>query len=168
MAVKYRRPSTVLRRPSFGRRRSTLRGSPGLLIVAAACVGVTNIGCGPDIYLLTANLAAESGSPEFFQVELCVDGSCQRPFPVEGADLRPAGDAFALPSNLDSGGEVTIEVNLTDADGDIHPAAGAMELESFRPNGAFTRPRCAVADLIVGDGVVSRAPEGLFPPRPDR
>jgi hypothetical protein len=134
-----------------------------LLIVAC---GGTDIGCGGDIYLLTAEAAKLAGADDF-DIRVCVDGHCTGGA-IAAAGAQPPNDTKAFESGRSDGGEAMIEIEATTADGVVHMAAGVVELDTYRPNGLLRAPRCAVANITIVDGEVRNAPPGLLPSVADR
>ena len=135
----------------------------GVLIVAC---GGTSIGCGGDIYLLTAEAAKLAGADDF-DIRVCVDGLCTGG-PITAASAHAANDSLSFDTGRSDGGDATIEIEATTADGVVHTASGIVDLDTYRPNGLFRAPVCAVANITIVDGEVRNAPPGLLPSVEDR
>lgn len=132
----------------------------GVLIVAC---GGTSIGCGPDIYMLTAEAAKLAGADDF-DIQVCVDGYCSGG-PIRAAGAHAADDTLSFESGRSEAGDVIVEIESTTTDGVVHTASGTVDLDRFRPNGLLRAPVCAVANITIVDGEVRKAEPNTFPPR---
>jgi hypothetical protein len=131
-----------------------------LLIVAC---GGTNIGCGGDIYMFTAEAAKLAGADDF-DIQVCVDSHCTGG-PIRAAGAQAANDTLSFESGRSEAGDVIVEIEATTTDGVVHTAFGTVDLDRFRPNGLLRAPVCAVADVTIVDGEVRNAEPDTFPPR---
>jgi hypothetical protein len=98
---------------------------------------------------------------EDFTLRVCIEGDCQSLQVTDASSYAWLG----MPLNSEVSGGVSVEVTISSENGN-KTATGNIELENFRPNGAFCAPVCQGADVTVDGDTLRNAEGGETAPNP--
>jgi predicted small secreted protein len=135
------------------------RISIGLMALLLAGCGCTAVGCGADLRF-GSEMLADWAEAEEFTLEVCVEGDCET---LHVGDAL-SSEYFAMPVDPALTRSVDVELTVT-TDERSRTATGTVELDSYRPNGAFCAPVCREADVSINGDTLRNAGSGEIPPR---